>query len=104
MRRAPRIGGCLHIAMITVLDADGAVLSAKVSDVILEQVQQTIVQVLRQSDVVARYGRCQFIIMLPYANLEDSSMVMERIVDAYYSRHPKSAVQLTYQIRELELS
>ena len=82
---------------------DGKVLSPKVGNVIMEQVQQTIVQNLRLSDVVAQYSACQFIIMLPYANLEDSQMVMDRVMNAYHKQNPKSAVRFSYQLRELEL-
>lgn len=103
VRRAPRVGGCLHIAMLTVRESDGTALSTKIRDVVLEQGQQTIVQNLRQSDVVARYGQCQFVIMLPFANLEDSTIVMKRIVRAYCDQHPKSVILMNYQIREMEL-
>lgn len=103
VRRANRDGGCLHIAMLTVFGMDGKVLSPKVGNVIMEQVQQTIVQNLRLSDVVAQYSACQFIIMLPYANLEDSQMVMDRVMNAYHKQNPKSAVRFSYQLRELEL-
>ena len=41
--------------------------------------------------------------MLPSANLENSYMVMDRIVKAYRSRYPKNVAKLSYQIRELEL-
>lgn len=102
-RRANRDGGCLHIAMLTVFGMDGKVLSLKAGNVIMEQVQQTIVHNLRSSDVVAQYSACQFIIMLPYANLEDSQMVMDRVMNAYHKQNPKSAIRFSYQLRELEL-
>ena len=103
VRRALRSGGCLHVAMLTVFGSDGKVLPTKVNNVLMEQVQQTVVRNLRQSDVVAQYSNCQFVIMLPYANLEDSCMVMDRIVNAYHASNPRNVVRLSYQIRELEL-
>lgn len=102
VRRANRDGGCLHIAMLTVLGFNGKILSPEVSDVIMEQVQQSIVQNLRQSDVVAQYSACQFIIMLPYANYEDSQMVVERIKNAYHENNPKSVIRFSYQLHEIE--
>jgi len=59
---------------------------------------------LRQGDVVCRYSKAQFIIMLPNANLEDSGMVMERIIAAFYHRNYKNVLNLSYRIRELRLS
>lgn len=103
VRRAQRNGGCLHVAMLTVTGTDGKVLGTGVNNVIMERVRHAIVSHLRQSDVVARYSNCQFIIMLPYANLEDSYMVMDRIVNAYKARNPHNTIRFTYQIRELEM-
>ena len=103
VRRAKRDGGCLHVAMLTVLGMDGKVLFGEISDVIMERVQQVIVRSLRQSDVVAQYSACQFIIMLPYANLEDSQTVIERIINAYHTTNPRNAIRFSYQLRELEL-
>ena len=103
VRRALRFGGCLHIAMLTVSDDAGKQLPTKVNNAMMDQVQETIVSNLRQSDVVAQYSSCQFVIMLPYANLEDSHMVLDRIIKAYHRGHPKNLIGLSYQIRELEL-
>lgn len=102
-RRASRTGDCLHVAMITVLGIDGKVLSPEINNIIIDGVQQTIINNLRQGDVVARYSNCQFIIMLPSANQEDSCLVMERIINNYHSNNPKKAINLIYQVRELEL-
>lgn len=103
VRRANRDGGCLHVALLTLFGLDGKVLSPDVSNVIMDGVKQTVVQNLRQSDVVAQYSASQFIIMLPYANLEDSQMVMDRILNAYHAKFPKNAIHFSYQLRELEI-
>lgn len=103
VRRALRLGGCLHVAMLTLGDAEGKLLPTRVNNVIMEQLGHVVVSRLRQSDVVARYSSCQYIIMLPYANLEDSCMVIERIISAYHGENPNNVVSLSYQVRELEL-
>ncbi len=95
VRRAPRNGSCLHVAMFTVGENC-------CDDTVMEQVQQSIVRNLRQSDVVARYSNSQFIVMMPDANLEDSDRVAKRVTRAYRKSHPKTAVPLCWQIRELE--
>jgi len=103
VRRAMRTGDCLHVVLLTVLGSNGKMLPSKVNNLVVERVQQTIVRNLRQSDVVARYSGCQFIIMLPSANQEDSCMVMERILRIYHSSNPQNVIRLSYQVRELEL-
>ena len=102
-RRVLRSGDCMHVAMLTVSDSDDNRLPAKANKVVMKQLEQTIIQSLRQSDVVAKYSSCQYIIMLPGANLENSHMVMDRIVNAYNTEYPKNVVRLSTQIRELEL-
>lgn len=103
VRRALRLGGCLHVAMLTLTDGERKPLPARVNNVLMEQLGHTVVSRLRQSDVVARYSSCQYIIMLPYANLEDSCMVMDRLVAAYHAENPNNVARLSYQVRELEL-
>lgn len=103
VRRILRSGDCMHVAMLTVSDSDNNRLPAKANKVVMKQLEQTIIQSLRQSDVVAKYSNCQYIIMLTGANLENSYMVMDRIVHAYSTEYPKNVARLSYQIRELEL-
>lgn len=40
----------------------------------------------------------------PPANFEDSTMVMERVVNAFYRQHRRHFLRITYKIRELELT
>ena len=103
VRRIQRTGDCMHIALLTISDVNGNSLSEKVNDALMEQLQQTVIHSLRQSDVVAKYSTSQLIIMLPQANLENSYMVMDRIVKRFHDQNPRTVVRLSYQIRELEL-
>lgn len=102
MRRALRSGGCLHVTLLTVSGRNGKPLPAHTNNTVMETVQQVIIQNLRQSDVVARYSSCQFIIMLPNANEEDSNMVMNRIINAYQAFNPRNALKFSFQVRALE--
>jgi len=103
-RRAKRTGSCLHVALVTVTGPGGTQLSETVREKVMNQVQTIVASTLRQSDVVTRYSKCQYMIMLPGANLENSELVMNRIVRAYQNRHPRSLVQIGYMLRELELA
>ena len=102
-RRAKRTGACLHVALMTVTAPKGAPLSESVREKVMGQVKSVVISTLRQSDVVTRYSKCQYMVMLPGANLENSELVMKRIVRAYQNRHPRSLVQINYMLRELEL-
>jgi len=103
-RRAIRSGACMHLCLLTISTQAGTTPPLKVLNTVMRQLQETVVQSLRQGDVVCRYSKAQFIIMLPNANLEDSGMVMERIIAAFYRRHYKNVLNLSYRIRELRLS
>ena len=98
-----RTGACMHVALLTILGSDGKMLPTQSNNLVMERVQQTVVRNLRQSDVVSRYSNCQFIIMLPSANQEDSCMVMERILRVYRTDNPLNVIRLSYQVRQLEL-
>ena len=41
---------------------------------------------------------------LPAANFEDSNMVMDRVVNAFYQQHRRNFLKLTVRVREIELN
>jgi len=104
VRRVTRVGGCLHVALITLSAPEHRKTSLKVLNAVMESLQETITQNLRKGDVVARYSKDQFIVMLPHANLEDSTMVMERILTAFQGRLRKSPLTVSYKLQGLEAS
>lgn len=100
LRRMQRSGECMHVLMLTVSGAGGKPLSAKTAYTLMPMVQQSLLESLRQSDVVAQFSASQFIVLLPCANYENSMMVSRRIMDSYRNANPRSAAQLSCQIRE----
>lgn len=103
-RRAMRNGTCVHVALITVSLPDGGVPALGVLNTTMDQLLEVLVHNLRRGDVVARYSAAQYVLMLPAANFEDSTMVLERVVSAFYRQHRRNFLKLSYKIRELELS
>lgn len=101
VRRVIRSGGCLHMGLITMSMSDGTTPSLKVLNTAMGQLLDVIVHSLRQGDVVSKYSSTQFAVMLPYANLENSTMVMERILNSFRRQYKKSVFQLSYKLREL---
>lgn len=70
----------------------------------MDQLLAILTNGLRRGDVVSRYSGAQYVVMLPAANFEDSAMVMERIVSAFYRQHRRSFLKISYRIRELEMA
>ena len=67
----------------------------------MEQLQDVLVRSLRRGDVVSKFSGAQFVVMLPAANFEDSNMVMDRVVNAFYQQHRRNFLKLTVRVREL---
>ena len=100
-RRALRSGACVHLCLITVSLPDGGVPPLGVLNTTMDQLLEVLVHNLRRGDVVSKYSGAQYVVMLPAANFEDSTMVVERIVNAFYRQHRRNFLKLTYRIREL---
>lgn len=103
-RRAMRNGTCVHVALVTVSLPDGGVPALGVLNTTMDQLLEVLIHNLRRGDVVARYSGAQYVLMLPAANFEESTMVLERVVTAFYRQHRRNFLKLSYKIRELELS
>ena len=57
---------------------------------------------LRKGDIASQCSISQYILMLPYANYENSCMVCERIVKAFYRQYPHSPAELHFFVQPLE--
>lgn len=104
VRRAIRSGTCVHLCLITVSLPDGGMPQLKVLSNTMDQLLDVLVNNLRRGDVVSKFSGAQYVIMLPAANYEDSNMVMDRVVRAFYQQHRRSFLKLTVRVRELELT
>lgn len=100
-RRSARSGACVHIALVTVSLPDGGVPPLGVLNTTMDQLLEVLVHNLRRGGVVSKYSGAQYVVMLPAANFEDSTMVVERIVNAFYRQHRRNFLKITYRIREL---
>ena len=100
-RRAERSGTSVHVALITVSLPDGGVPALKVLSTTMDQLKEVLVGSLRRGDVVSKYSGAQYVIMLPAANFEDSTMVLERVVSSFYRQHRRNFLKLSYKIRAL---
>lgn len=104
VRRAIRSGTCVHLCLITVSLPDGGMPQLKVLSNTMDRLLDVLVNNLRRGDVVSKFSGAQYVIMLPAANYEDSNMVMDRVVRAFYQQHRRNFLKLTVRVRELELN
>lgn len=101
-RRAARSGISVHVGLITVSAPDGSTPPLEVLSPTMEQLLEILSLSLRRGDVVSRYSGAQYVVLLPSANFEDSTMVMERVVSAFYRQHRRNFLKLSYKIRALD--
>ena len=103
-RRAERNGTCVHLALITVSLPGGGMPELGMLNTTMDQLLDILVRSLRRGDVVSRYSGAQYVVMLPAANYEDATMVMQRVVNAFYRQHRRNFLKLSCRVRELELA
>ena len=103
-RRALRSGACVHLCLITVSQPDGSMPPLHVLSDTMDQLLEVLVNNLRRGDMVSKFSGAQYVIMLPAANFEDSSMVMERVIRVFHQQHRRNHLKLTVRIREMELT
>lgn len=101
-RRSNRNGLCVHVALLTVAMPDGSTPAIKQLNLTMDQLLVALKTQLRSGDVISRYSAVQYVVMLPAANFEDSTRVMERVVSAFYRQHRHNFLKITYKIREVE--
>lgn len=102
-RRAVRNGICVHVCLITLALPDGRTPPLKSLSNAMDRLREVLVHSLRRGDVVSRFSVAQYVVMLPSANFEDSSMVMDRVTRAFRQQQRHGFFNLTVRIREMEL-
>ncbi len=101
-RAIARSGSAVHICLLSVTGKDGAPLARKSLDRAVENLEELIRINLRKGDVVAKCSASQYIIMLPRANYENSCMVADRLMNAFYRRYPHSPARVRCVVQPLE--
>ena len=101
-RSASRRGDAVHVAMLSVVGADGRELPARSLERTMEQLRLKILSGLRRGDVVSRCSASQFVVLLLQANYENSNMVCERLVRMYEQAYPRSTAQVRFTVMPLE--
>ncbi|MEG2000269.1 MAG: BTAD domain-containing putative transcriptional regulator [Evtepia sp.] len=101
-RRTLRNGSCIHVALLTVTLPNGKIPPLKLLTSTMNHLLEILLQGLRRGDVFAKYSPAQYVILLPAANFEDSSMVMDRVIAEFYHQHRRTSLKFSYKVREIE--
>ncbi len=99
-RSIARNGHSANICLLSVSGKDGEI-ARRSLDPAMNNLQVLVQNNLRRGDVIARCSISQYIIMLPQANYENSRMVADRLVSAFYRRYPHSPARLRYTVQPL---
>ena len=93
-RSMARNGMAIHIALLTVIGEEVSKRQQKIMKNLQEQIRLS----LRRGDVAAQCSASQYIILLPQANYENSCMVCERIVKAFFHKYPHYTADIQYAV------
>jgi len=99
-RSMMRSGQATHIAVLSVYNPDQE-LSKRAAERAMEYLGEQIRMNLRRGDIFSRCSTTQYVIMLPQANYENSSMVCRRIIGAFSRRHPHITARIQFAVRPL---
>ena len=100
-RSIARNGHSANICLLSVSGKDGEMLARRSLDPAMNNLQVLVQNNLRRGDAIARCSISQSIILLPQANYENSRMVADRLVSAFYRRYPHSPARLRYTVQPL---
>lgn len=103
-RSIARTGITVHIALFTISDRDGGDLPKRSLERVMENLETQVRTNLRRGDAATRCSVSQYILMLPQANYENSCKVCERIVRAFYRKHPHTPAVIQYTVQPLNPS
>lgn len=97
-----RSGEVIHIALLSLHGRDDKPLSRRSLDCAMENLQAVTMRNLRLGDVVSHCSLSQLVVMLPQANYENSNMVCQRIIKAFYRQFPHSPAEIRFSVQPLE--
>ena len=101
-RSIVRSGDVIHIALFSVHGQDHKALPRRSLDRVMDNLQELLMNNLRQGDVISRCSVSQLIIMLPQANYEDSCAVCKRLLKAFRKQYPHSPADISFSVQPLE--
>ena len=100
-RTMERSGNVTHILLFSLSSQTGEPMNRSRRERIMHQLGETIRKNLRRGDTFSRCSVSQYIIMLPKANYENSTMVCRRLISAFHKAHPHVTATIHYMVQPL---
>lgn len=101
-RASLRSGKSIFIALLTITGRNKKELPRENLDSTFDMIKNAIVNALRKDDVVTRYGRTQFLLMLSNLTYEDANMVLNRLVKKINDNGFHDRVEVFGQLQSLD--
>ena len=101
-RTIGRTGISAHLALLTVGGQFGRSLSKRSQDHAMPSLLEQARTNLRRGDTLTLCSTTQYAILLPMANYENSCMVCERIIRAFFRKYPHSPAEIRYTVKGIE--
>lgn len=106
-RSSSRMGISIHLTLISMYLDSKVFNNKEVYQKTLREgmdiLEKTLLNGLRNSDIVCRYSASQFLIMLPACQYEDATMVVNRLKDSFYQSGKTKSIVLQYSIDEINV-
>lgn len=103
-RRNKRLGLSSYMGMLTMDGSDAAETESGQEDALNERMEilrTCLMHNLRESDVVARCGRRQFILILSCCDFENAQLVLQRILQSYTGKQRNRRIDVSYSLRQI---
>lgn len=100
-RSTEREGNSVNIMLVTLRTKSGQLPKKQEAIEEMANLKDIIKNALRKGDIFSRYSRNQYIVMLPMNGKENSSKVVERIIDTFESRHSDNKLVIDVEVQEL---
>jgi len=101
-RALERSGDVIHIALLSIHQKGSKEVSRRSIDIAMDNLKEIVLSNLRQGDIVTKCSATQLIVMLPQANYENSCMVCDRLVKAFFRQYPHSPIDIHQSVSPLE--
>ena len=89
-----RTGVSVYLMLCTLVDKDGKQIQSEMEmDKYSRQLKECIGESIRKSDIYAKYGKLQLLILLVGTNRENCEIVQKRINRQFKKRHPRASVK-----------
>ena len=101
-RTIARSGITAHLVLLSVGGKYGRALSPRSLDHVMKGLLEQARTNLRRGDTITLCSNTQYAILLQMANYENSCMVCERIISAFYRKYPHSPAEIRYTVKGIE--